>query len=152
MALPDVTTSGGPPPELTRSANRVDFVLPATAESVAEARRRTRHHIDAWPLASGSRDEAALVMSELVTNAVVHTDSRTVTCTLAATVGQLLVQVRDSGTGESTPEPSCPPLHRPGGRGLMIVETVSRCWGASRPADGGHVVWAVIETSSTADR
>ncbi|MFM9442597.1 ATP-binding protein [Streptomyces acidiscabies] len=150
MALPDVTASGGPPPELPRSAHRVDFALPATDEAVAEAREQVRHHSDAWHLGADSRDTAALVVSELVTNVVVHTDSDAVTCVFAATDEQVLIQVEDNGSGRSAPEPRYPPAHHSGGRGLMIVEAVSRCWGASGRPDGGHVVWAMLQANDAA--
>lgn len=149
MALPDVTTSGGPPPELPRSAHRVDFVLPAIDEAVAEARERVRHCVDAWHLGAGSRDTAALVVSELVTNVVVHTDSEAVTCVFAATAEQVLIQVEDNGSGRTDPAPRYPPAHQSGGRGLMIVEAVSHCWGASGRPDGGHVVWAMLQANDT---
>ncbi|WP_178880216.1 ATP-binding protein [Streptomyces acidiscabies] len=80
MALPDTTASGTPSPELANAAHRVDFTLRATAESVADARQRVHHTLGAWNIADGSRDTAALVVSELVTNAVTHTNTRTVTC------------------------------------------------------------------------
>ena len=154
MALPDIAPPGGPPPELVRSANRVDFVLPAADGAVTEARHRVQDHIDAWHIDADSRDTAVLVMSELVTNAVVHTDSSAVTCVLAATETQVLVQVEDEGTSRSAPVRRRPSPQQQGGRGLFIVETVSCSWGTSRLPDGhgGHVVWAVLQVNGTADR
>ncbi|MEV7393950.1 ATP-binding protein [Streptomyces sp. NPDC091215] len=149
MALPDVTTSGGPPPELASSANRVDFVLPAVSASVAEARRRVRHHLRTWQLDSGSCDAAVLVVSELFTNAVLHSDGQTVLCALAFTQGQLFIQVEDGGAGQASPTPRHAPAHDEGGRGLMLVEAVSRRWGASLSEDrgGGWIVWATLDAA-----
>ncbi|MFF7982863.1 ATP-binding protein [Streptomyces sp. NPDC007901] len=149
MALPDVTTSGGPPPELTSSARRVDFVLPAAAASVAEARRRVRRHLGTWHLDSDSRDTAVLVVSELFTNAVLHSNGQAVTCVLAVAEGQLFIQVEDGNTEQTTPKPRHVPVHDEGGRGLMLVEAVSRRWGVSRSEDrgGGWIVWATLDAA-----
>ncbi|WP_075737708.1 ATP-binding protein [Streptomyces acidiscabies] len=149
MALPDITTSGTSPPELPDTAHRVDFALPATAESVAGARSRVHRALNAWHIPADSRDTAALVVSELFTNAVTHTNTRTVTCVLAATEHHVLVQVEDHGT-----EPSAPALQHADpqeerGRGLLLVEAVSQSWGATSPDSraGGRVVWAMLNTA-----
>ncbi|MFJ3779781.1 ATP-binding protein [Streptomyces sp. NPDC090075] len=149
MVLPDVTTSGGPPPELASSERRVDFALPAAGASVAEARRRVRHHLRTWSLHSNCHDSALLVVSELFTNAVLHSDGHTVSCVLAVNEGQLFVQVEDDGTGRTPPDPRRAPVHDEGGRGLTLVEALSRRWGASRSEDrgGGWVVWASLDAT-----
>ncbi|WP_050375614.1 ATP-binding protein [Streptomyces acidiscabies] len=149
MALPDTTTSGTPPPELTNAAHRVDFVLLATAESVAGARSRVHRALDAWCIPADSRDTAALVVSELVTNAVTHTNTRTVTCVLEATEYHVLLQVEDHGTGPSAPALQHADPQGERGRGLLLVEAVSQFWGATSPDSGagGRVVWAILNTA-----
>ncbi|MFD8716890.1 ATP-binding protein [Streptomyces sp. NPDC059629] len=149
MALPDVSISGGPPPELASSARRVDFALPAAGASVAEARRRVRHHLLTWHLDEDSRDTAVLVVSELFTNAVLHSNGQAVTCVLAVAEGQLFVQVEDDSTGPPIPNPRHAPAHDEGGRGLMLVDAVSRRWGVSRSEDrgGGWIVWATLDAA-----
>ncbi|MET8983193.1 ATP-binding protein [Streptomyces sp. NPDC004539] len=150
MAISESTASGGPPLELLNAANRVDFDLPATAECVTEARRYVRQVLGTWHLASDSREAAALVVSELITNAVVHTDTRTVTCVLAATGHQTLIQVEDHGTGCAVPTPQLPMPDWERGRGLMLVEAMSRHWGTvpSENGRGGRVVWATLNTAA----
>ncbi|WP_416968278.1 ATP-binding protein [Streptomyces sp. 4F14] len=150
MALPDITVSGGPPPEFTNTDHRVRFALPATSASVAEARCRVHRTLGVWRVPANSRDAAALVVSELVTNAVVHTDTRTVTCVLAATGHQVLIQVEDHGTGLTRPTLHAAAPREERGRGLMLVAAVSRCWGSTAPDNeaGGQVVWATLNVAT----
>lgn len=86
--------------------------------------------------------DALLVVSELVTNAVRHTAG---TCTLAAWNGPtwLRVEVRDSSTELPRFSPTPPGPLEVGGRGLHIVDTLSRQWGV-RSAEHGKTVWAEI--------
>ncbi|MGH9263421.1 MAG: SpoIIE family protein phosphatase [Acidimicrobiales bacterium] len=92
-------------------------------------------------------DDAALVVSELVTNALLHGGG----CTGVATVpidGGVRIEVRD---GSSLP----PMLGRPSdesltGRGLRLVASVSARWGADTERGGGKVVWAEVTTEARA--
>jgi hypothetical protein len=85
-------------------------------------------------------DDAVLCTSEIVTNAIVHTD---LGCQLQmqfdAAAGRLRIEVSDG----SPPRPlvaNAVDVHRPGGRGLQIVEEAASRWG-SHPTAGGKVVW-----------
>lgn len=85
-------------------------------------------------------DDAALVMSELVTNAVLHGGGCTGLDVLAGDEG-LRIEVRD---GSRVP----PVLSHPSessltGRGLRLVSRLSAAWGA-HAEDGGKVVWAEV--------
>jgi hypothetical protein len=85
-------------------------------------------------------DDAVLVAGELATNAVRHAES-------AFVVG--LSRRRDAVRIVVTDRSPAPPRRRepaalePGGRGLRIVEDVSRRWG-SEPVPGGKLVWAEL--------
>ena len=52
------------------------FGLPATPASVGQARENVREILDAWGAGRELCDDAVLVVSELVTNALTHTGSR----------------------------------------------------------------------------
>lgn len=80
------------------------------------------------------RDDVALVVSELVTNAVIHrSNDRPINVVLVLDDDQLLVEVQQSGT----PKVQRPNQPMVGGRGLAIVETLASAWGS-----GPSSVWA----------
>jgi anti-sigma regulatory factor (Ser/Thr protein kinase) len=93
-------------------------------------------------------EDATLIASELVTNAVEH--ART-TSTIHVALDRLGVHiaVRDHRPGgvarPGQPVPSPSPTRR--GHGLVLVEQLSRSWGVTAH-DDGKTVWAIIDTAS----
>jgi anti-sigma regulatory factor (Ser/Thr protein kinase) len=110
--------------------------------SAAEARRRTLAQLLAWHTPGDTQDNAQLVISELVTNALRHTRSETVSCELRINGSLLRVAVSSEGAGPRQ-EPSPAGDDDEGGRGLLLVVALARGWGV-RPYDAGrgHTVWA----------
>jgi anti-sigma regulatory factor (Ser/Thr protein kinase) len=104
------------------------------------ARRWLAGHLDGLT-AARQRDDAMLIVSELVTNAVRHGQGAVVVRAAVVDTGAIEVSVTDTGHGE----PSIQPAHpiRVGGLGLRIVAELSSTWGVSR-GSGGTTVWAVI--------
>ena len=105
--------------------------------SPRRARVLLRHACLDWELGD-AYDDAALVVTELVTNAVRHAGTP---CRLTITLDTdgLRLAVRDGG-----------PLHpalldagnpRRCGAGLRVVTTLAQCWGAVAHTDG-KTVWA----------
>lgn len=131
-AQPGTTTA----PQLTWSCT-----LPANASQVREARRWLARILDGSPAA----DDAIMCLSELVTNAVTHSNSRQPggSFTVRAGIGhgdRIRVEVHDQGG--PWPQPvSTDDLH---GRGLVIVGTLARDWGISGHSHSGRTVWAEI--------
>ena len=110
--------------------------LPPTTDSVPAARRFTRaalrgSHCDV--------DTAVLLVSELVTNAVLHARS-SIVLSVEDRDASARVEVRDRS-------PLSPRLHRfaiesATGRGLRMLEQLSRGWGVEvQTAGAGKVVW-----------
>ena len=121
-------------------------VLPGVPESATAARRLTRQLLgDDHPVA----DTAMLLMSELVTNSVMHSRSRrpggTVTVALCAGPTSVLIQVRDDGgpfepqiaTARGVVEGAPGAEH---GYGLLLVDALAETWGTSATTDG-RVTW-----------
>jgi anti-sigma regulatory factor (Ser/Thr protein kinase) len=91
-------------------------------------------------------DDVRLVVSELATNVLKHCGTSFVV-ELHATDARVVLTVRDDSwarpeRGEAGPSATS-------GRGLAIVDRVSRDWGVDGAADGGKAVWAEFDVQET---
>ncbi|MFJ8630596.1 SpoIIE family protein phosphatase [Streptomyces sp. NPDC093568] len=110
-------------------------------EAVGHARRFTRRTLRAWGVPAQDRDAVLLVVSELVTNALVHTDGR-VRLDLTLVHQRMRVAVADASP-RSPVRPSSVSWEATGGRGILLVEAMSVAWGTV-PVSGGKQVWSEI--------
>lgn len=88
-------------------------------------------------------DDVVLLVSEVVTNSVVHSGSGgggTVEMTVAVCPGAVLVEVRDAGSGVSAPHVRNDPEGE-GGRGMFLVDLLADRWGARDDARGFRTLW-----------
>lgn len=125
-------------------AARVEYALPREAASARWARRLTSGFLShpAMPDGvSGRVDEAVLIVSELVTNAVRHGNSRC-RLRLSAAASGVTIEVHD----DSPRAPSVRPLNDEsvGGRGMAIVGLLARQFDITADRDGGKTVRAVL--------
>ncbi|MBB5960211.1 hypothetical protein FHS29_006834 [Saccharothrix tamanrassetensis] len=128
----EAITAVGRRPERRRD----DTWLPDSSTSALLARRFVREVCRRWQLAHVV-DEALLVATELVQNAVQHTGSAP-HLRLELRGHRLTIAVRDE-------EAAQPELNvAGGGQGLALVDRFSRVWGSSPWPSGGKVVWAVL--------
>jgi serine/threonine-protein kinase RsbW len=125
---------------------REAFDLAARAASVAEARHRTLAWLFRRPVGQQAAEAAALIVSELVTNAIVHSGSQIISCVLRLGSGLLRIEVTDQGVGTAEPAVRMPADDDVSGRGLLLVSAVSEEWGVSSAIPGGRTVWAVVRT------
>jgi anti-sigma regulatory factor (Ser/Thr protein kinase) len=91
------------------------------------------------------RDDATLVASELVTNAVTHSgcgQEHTITLDARISDGCLRIAVHDPGRTGVVPRVRDGGAGEAGGLGLRLVERLARRWGAERP--DGCLVWAEL--------
>jgi anti-sigma regulatory factor (Ser/Thr protein kinase) len=87
-------------------------------------------------------DDAALVLSELVTNAL-RAGGTSVTVHLQVWPGRLRLAVGDSGPGR--PRLRSPGIYETSGRGLQVVAALADEWGVTEfDHDGGKEVWAEL--------
>lgn len=95
-------------------------------------------------LPTDAADDALLIASELVTNAVRHGEPEIV---LAVDVSgdSLRIEVSDGGDDLPAMPELQPAVERPTGRGLLIVAATASDWGVVR-VDGrpGKTVWAQL--------
>lgn len=116
----------------------VDALLPCNRGAPAAARRLVDASLHDRGL-DGVRDEASLLVSEVVTNAVRHAGSG-VAVHVDLVDEVVRVEVTDGGPGwPHRREPTV------GGWGLNLVQTIATRWGAY-PADHGKTVWFELPT------
>ncbi|MDC2948070.1 ATP-binding protein [Streptomyces heilongjiangensis] len=127
----------------TTADRRFRFELAAHPGAVAQARRVTRAQLTGWALCQDTCDTAALVVSELVTNAIVHTASTQIVCELQDGDDLVRIAVRDEGCAPGEPHPSPQRPEEEHGRGLLLIESLCRSWGA-QPVGMGLLVWADV--------
>jgi anti-sigma regulatory factor (Ser/Thr protein kinase) len=118
------------------------FCLPAHGTSVSAARSRITEQLDSWGVDESVYEDAALIVSELFTNALVHTDSSEIICRLQTTAQTVLLAVTDQGHGPCGPRVREPDVES--GRGLILVSALAELWGVNTEQAEGRTVWALL--------
>jgi hypothetical protein len=99
------------------------------------------------------RDTAALLVSELATNAIVHAESEfAVTVVYPTASGRVRIEVTDQDV--TRPAPKQPAPTAPHGRGLLLVSTMADAWGVrnARRRSGKAVWFELTPPSEAAER
>ena len=109
--------------------------LVPTPESPGVARRWVFATLVDWGW-SGDEDEVVLAVSELVTNAMLHAGGP-IQLTMSCQDGDLWVSVHDDGVGRVTQRRLDDEATN--GRGLQMLDQLSRSWGVITEPDGKHV-------------
>jgi anti-sigma regulatory factor (Ser/Thr protein kinase)/anti-anti-sigma regulatory factor len=120
--------------------HREEVDLPQDVSAASRARQLVRDVCARWHVRDLS-DDATLLASELVTNAIRHAQSAP-HLRVALRPRELVVAVSDS-------DPTPPRMGRndpeaPGGRGLRLVDTVASAWGVERNPTEGKTVWCAL--------
>ncbi len=116
--------------------------LPRQPESAAPARRLVRAACAVWRLDDLAED-GALIVSELVSNAVQHARRDSIRVVIDRPgPGRVRVGVVDFST--TRPVRKTPGPEDEGGRGLALVNELAESWGAD-PLPWGKRVWAELE-------
>ncbi|WP_405143887.1 ATP-binding protein [Sphaerisporangium sp. NBC_01403] len=133
----------------TRTRRTETAAFPATEASVGEARRWLSKILDGHPCC----DDAALLLSEAATNALVHTDSSVIGVTVVIEESDdVRIDVADEG---AETVPSMPPNPdgdlASSGRGIRLIRALSSRWGFTeeRPQ---CVLWFVLSAPAEAEK
>jgi anti-sigma regulatory factor (Ser/Thr protein kinase) len=124
---------------MCQTTPRSEVELPVSREAPALAREFLRgstcaeHHSEVV-------DDAVLLVSELVTNSVLHGGPPVV---VAVDCDEATLQVRVRDGSSSLPAPREAASGDENGRGLALVAEMSADWGVDTEEDGKHV-WFVI--------
>lgn len=123
------------------------FGLPALRSSVRPARDAVRDRLRRWKLPDDTCCDAVLLVSELTTNAVLHTGSGEVLCVLTLTGDgrRLRMELHDEDRTSVHPLEHRAGPGEEGGRGLFLVRQLADRWGTARSKRvQGKVVWAEL--------
>jgi hypothetical protein len=114
---------------------------PANLEAARQARRDIALALTAWGMPQ-LVDVAKQIVTELVANAVEHTDAATVGASITRT-GLLSARIIVTDTSRTSPLPGTPSPDAEHGRGLLLVGALAHDWG-SELVHGGKRVWAEL--------
>jgi anti-sigma regulatory factor (Ser/Thr protein kinase) len=117
-----------------------DMALDDRASAVRQARTVTASVLARWHCTQDCVDDAVLIVSEMVTNAVRHGGGR-VRLRLRRGAHVLRLEVRDGTRRLPRLLPAAPDAEC--GRGLRIVTELAYRWGTTR-VRGGKIVWAEV--------
>jgi anti-sigma regulatory factor (Ser/Thr protein kinase) len=139
-ALPPGMHVAVPPVDVPRM-RRYELVLPADPTAPGRARAQLHRLGAEWGIDEEPLHDAAMVVTELVANAVDHAHTPS-TLTLGLDGRGLSVAVRDGNAAQGPrPRPVDPTARR--GRGLQMVDALAASWGVTVHPDG-KTVWAVL--------
>lgn len=129
---------------MTEPAYSFAFALRPT--SVSEARARLRDVLRRADVPAAAVEDSALVLSELVTNAIrhAHPAAGDEACVEIRLTGSRLHLTVIDGGAVGAPVAGVPPSGDPGGRGLSLVELLADRWWWE-PSAGGRAVHAVLQ-------
>jgi serine phosphatase RsbU (regulator of sigma subunit)/anti-sigma regulatory factor (Ser/Thr protein kinase)/uncharacterized protein YigA (DUF484 family) len=118
--------------------------FPPEVASVAAARRFVGGTLRSWGV--DEVDDAMLLTSELVTNAIVHAGTE-VEVVCQAVGGQVRIEVHDRHQARRVPVPG----DQVSGRGLLFPESLAISWGVTY-GQGGKQVWFTVPGTAGAEQ
>jgi DNA-binding NarL/FixJ family response regulator len=124
------------------AVERVSTELPTDPAAVGTARRWVRELLA--PSVVEELDVVELLVSELVTNAIVHASSAP---RVEVELGRDRIRVAVYDADPTPPARRTPDLDRVGGRGLLLLDQLADRWG-SEPSGSGKVVWFEVRRST----
>ncbi|MES4886641.1 ATP-binding protein [Streptomyces sp. NPDC096012] len=132
-------------------------IRPDPAE-VGRARRWARSRLAGSGIAADEplAENLILLVSELVTNAVVHTGRPAVLRLslpgqVTGTAPSVTVRVEVTDASSRAPVPRCAAGDATGGRGLALVDCLADRWGWS-PEGAGKSIWCELDRCSQAEQ
>jgi PAS domain S-box-containing protein len=130
-------------PDGPRELSSTSREIAAERSAVSDARDFVSATLASWSVAADTTDDVVLMVSELVTNAVIY-GRPPIELRLRRTAEQLVVEVYDAAT--FLPRRLRPTLQDEHGRGLQLVSLLADRWG-TRPTAAGKSVWFLVQLS-----
>lgn len=136
------TPSSRLPRQHPNPASRASHLsLEHTPHAVRAARHHERTTLRAWGLPLSVIEDAVVVISELVTNAHLHTPNGPADIHLLTHHQGLVISVRDTCPAPIDLPAALPDTDEDHGRGLNIVRALAEAFGSSH-GPSGKIVWA----------
>ncbi|MCX2968227.1 MULTISPECIES: ATP-binding protein [Streptomyces] len=150
-AAPSLTEPPTPfapsPPSKVLDGIELRIVRTGDAEAdlrwLGRVRRVVRAKLRLWRHEDHAAD-AALLVTELLTNAFQHTEGSDVGLRVTLTPAHLRIEVADGSPRRPHVRQAGPDDE--GGRGLLLVQALATAWGTS---DDGTTTWCTLRTSGT---
>lgn len=127
--------------------NTVSFWVPGGTRAAGVARRSVLSVQAGLP--RSVRHRLALLLSELVTNAIQHGGAgpdETVQVRLASAPERIRVEVFDPGSNGKGPRNR---IEDEGGYGLLLVDRLANDWGRDHLSSGGTLVWFELQLDAS---
>ncbi|MER0424921.1 ATP-binding protein [Streptomyces microflavus] len=140
----DTSAAGTAPTGCPLTSRVFEMVMEPAGVHVAQARRTTAAVLRQWSLPDALTEDARIIVSELVSNAITH-GSGDVRLQLRHDNHELRIGVTDDSTAPARQRRAG--ATDLGGRGLHLVARLSLRWGV---ADSGRTTYAVIPTFTEA--
>ncbi|MFF8095563.1 SpoIIE family protein phosphatase [Streptomyces sp. NPDC016675] len=126
-------------------------VAQAEPERIATARQHLRDLLHDWP-SEEQRDAAVLLLSEMLTNVLVHTDADALlVAEVTGAPGERRIRVEVTDSGDDLPHKRRPGEMASSGRGLMLIELLADEWGVAPRGEGKSIWYEVYESTEPDD-
>jgi anti-sigma regulatory factor (Ser/Thr protein kinase) len=125
-------------------------VAQAEPERIAVGRQEVRELLHDWP-SDDQVDSAVLLVSETLTNVLVHTDADALlVAEVTGAPGERRIRIEVTDTGDDLPHKRRPGELASSGRGLVLIELLADTWGVT-PRGEGKSIWFEIYEVPSAD-
>jgi serine phosphatase RsbU (regulator of sigma subunit)/anti-sigma regulatory factor (Ser/Thr protein kinase) len=142
---------GDQPTARTSVRRTVLTVAQAEPERVADARNQLRELLHDWA-SDDQIDSAVLLVSEMVTNVLVHTDAEALlVAEMTGKAGSRRIRVEVTDRSDALPHKRQPGELASSGRGLMLMELLSDAWGVDPRGEGKSIWFELYEPDGTGD-
>ena len=118
------------------------LALPTEAKAASLARRATRDALTAWRM-THLEETAVLLVSELVTNVVLHAQAFPAFMMLRLETADSWLRIEVHDADPSWPRPRTPGCLEESGFGIQLVHVLADRWGV-REVPPGKAVWAEL--------
>ncbi|MEU3751994.1 SpoIIE family protein phosphatase [Streptomyces olivoreticuli] len=145
LAREGAPRTGAPAPRRT-----VLSIAQAEPERIAEARRQLRLLMHDWP-DEDQVDSAVLMVSEMVTNVLVHTDGDALlSAQISGEQGTRCIRVDVADASDELPHRRHPGEMASSGRGLVLMELLAGAWGVDPRGEGKNIWFELYEADGAA--